>query len=119
MFYKLIQLSKSKFLAAFVLTFLIGLTVNAVSGNYRFCFNIAETFTKAEAESKLNKRITAKCSGDSKAVQGTVISYHSNRFDSQFVIEVEWDEPLLGRYGQSGMGKEFYEHCVTEINSGS
>lgn len=113
---KFVRLFTLKSLAAFALTFFLGVLINTLSGNYWFYFNVAETFTKAEAEAKLNRQVIAKCSGDTQTSRGTVVSYHQSQFDRQIVIGVKWDGPLLGKYGQLDVGKDFYERCVTEIN---
>lgn len=113
---KIVRLFTLKPLATFALTFLLGVLINSFSGNYWFYFKVTETFTKAEAKAKLNKRVIAKCSGDTQTSRGTVVSYHQSQFDRQIVIGVKWDGPLLGKYGQLDVGKDFYERCVTEIN---
>lgn len=116
---KISQPLKLKYLTAFAATFMIAVGINAATGNYWFNFRITKTFTKVEAEAKLSKRIVAKCPGDSKALQGTIISYHKNDFSGQVVVEVKWEKPLLGKYTQSNVDKTFYEKCVAEINSGN
>ena len=113
---KIVRSFNSKSLATFALAFFIGCGTNFVSGNYWFYFNVRETFTKAEAEAKLGKRVIDNCLDKSEPTKGTIVSYHRYNADGQIWIDIKWDKPFLGKYEKLGQSIETYSRCITEIN---
>jgi hypothetical protein len=100
-----------KTLAVFTLALFLGLISNSIFGRHIF----VETFTRVEAEAKLNKRVTDKCFENPE--QGTVTSYR--REDSgEISVEIKWDKPISGKYDKFYFGKETYQQCVIEIGQG-
>ncbi len=74
------------------------------------------TFTKAEAEAKINKRVTDNCLDKSKPTKGTIVSYHQYNSGGSIWIDIKWDEPFLGKYKILGQEIETYSRCITEID---
>lgn len=109
---KIARLLNLKSLTAFALTFLLGIGTNFFTGNYWFYFTAAETFTRAEAEAKLNKRIAENCFNQSEPLQGTVVSYHRNNVDGRILIDIKWDKPLFGKHEKTSQGIDVYRHCT-------
>lgn len=112
---KIVRLFNLKFPAAFVTAFFLGFGVNSLTGNYWFYFNVTETFTKAEAEAKLNKRVIDNCLDKSAPTKGTVVSYHRSNPDERIYVDIKWDKPFLGKYEKLGQDIETYSRCVTEV----
>lgn len=107
-----------KTLSAFTLALILGLMFNSIFGRHIFKYSITETFTKKEAEAKLNKRVRADFSG--KFVTGTVVSHGMDESGENY-ISVTFDSPILdtpttGKIYKLDYGKEVYRQFITEIN---
>ena len=100
-----------KTILVFALTIFLGLFCNSIFGRHIFRYSIVETFTLAEAEAKLNKRVTATCFENSEPVKGIVTSYH--REDSgQISVEIKWDNLIMGKFDKLNFNKEVYRVCI-------
>lgn len=113
---KIARLFTFKSLAAFALTFLLGVLINSLSGNYYFYFTVKKTFTKAEAEAKLNKRVILNCSDNYEHVEGTVISYHHFNGEPDIDIDIKWDKPIYGKYEKLSFRIDTYSRCIIETD---
>ena len=101
-----------KTISVFILTIFLGLLFNSVFGRHIFKYSITETFTQSEAESKLNKRVTATCFGKSEPVKGTISSYRREA-DGQMSVEIKWDKSIMGKFDKLNFNKEVYRVCIT------
>ncbi len=102
----------TKTLAVFALALTIGLTSNLIFGRYIFRYSIIETFTQAEVEAKLNKKIRVDFHSSAKI--GTVISYRTE-INGEIYVEIRFDSPMAGVRDKLGFNKENYQRMVTEI----
>ena len=114
---KLKSLININTLSVFAATLLLGLIFNSIFGRYIFKYSIVETFTPSEAESKLGKRLTAKCFEKSGSVEGTVISYQRTP-DRQVSVKIKFDKPLMGKFDTLDFYKESYRICFGETGAG-
>lgn len=112
MFKKVVRFFKLKFVAVFALTFFLGVLINSLSGSYWFYLTVKETFTKADADAKLNKRVVGTCFNNSEQIKATVVSYH--HMNGEIFVDIKWDKPLFGNQRTIGASIDFYSHCVTE-----
>lgn len=101
-----------KFLPTFAVAFVLGIALNAYFGRYAISYSVTETFTKAEAESLLNKRILDKCLGKTEAKSATVVSYEKYKYTGTTDLVIEFDQALLGRFKTVNYNKEIFEKCV-------
>lgn len=104
-----------KTLAVFALALFLGLISDSIFGRHIFRYSIVETFTQAEAEAKLNKRVAESCFKNPE--QGTVTLYRRET-NGEISVIIEWDKPIAGKFNNFGFGKETYQQCVIEIGQG-
>ncbi|MGI9055650.1 MAG: hypothetical protein ACR2F2_07590 [Pyrinomonadaceae bacterium] len=101
-----------KILPAFVIAFILGIAFNDYLGRYTISYSVTETFTKSEAESLLNKKISTRCFENSKTKNGSIISYEKYGLYGTTDLIVEYDEPIMGKYKTLNIDKNFFEKCV-------
>jgi hypothetical protein len=101
-----------RFSLTFATAFFIGIAANALTGNYQITVTFDETFTKAEVESLLDKKVSDKCFQSPAENTGTIVSHGIDDFSRTRFIEIKWKAPIAGKHETTIQGKEFFERCL-------
>lgn len=110
-FNKIKSFLNPKIFPIFAVALFLGLFSDSIFGRYIFRYQITETFTRAEAEAMINRKVTATCFKNPEL--GMITSY-TKHDDGQITVEITWDKPISGKFDKFNLGKETYRRCVAE-----
>ena len=105
----------AKTVAAFTMAICAGLFFNSIFGGYIVGYTFEETFTRAEAEAKLNERVTETCLENLGNIDGTVVSYKRER-GGQITVAVKFDKPILEKFDTISFDKETFQKCMKQTD---